>query len=246
MNGSRHPTLSVIVPCWNDTAALRESLAAMHALRGIDEIIVADASDSPHSRELAASLGARVAGCAEPNRGRQMNSGAALARGDVLLFHHADSVLTQEHVDSIRRAMGDAAIVGGAFHRKFDDRHPALRWLEPVARQLSEMGGTLYGDQSIFIRRDHFARLGGYADIPLMEDVEFSKRLRRSGRVIVLDPPMYSSPRRHELHGAWTISMLNGLMLALYRLGVSPHRLHRWYYRRAPVATPCPLDPAAE
>jgi GT2 family glycosyltransferase len=106
-------------------------------------------------------------------------------------------------------------------------------WLESVARFLTRHGGTLYGDQSIFVRRDVFMDLGGFAKIPLMEDVEFSRRLRAAGKVTVLDPPVRSSARRHRRKGAWRTSIQNGLFIVLYHLGVSPHRLHRWYYSAA-------------
>ena len=106
-------------------------------------------------------------------------------------------------------------------------------WLESVARFLTRRGGTLYGDQSIFVRREVFQRLGGFAKIPLMEDVEFSRRLRAAGKIAVLDPPVASSGRRHLRKGAWRTSVQNGLFIVLYKLGVSPHRLHRWYYGEA-------------
>ena len=119
--------------------------------------------------------------------------------------------------------MADPNVIGGAFFRKFDGRHPRLMWLESVARFLTRHGGTLYGDQSIFVRRDVFMELGGFAKIPLMEDVEFSRRLRGAGKIAVLDPPVQSSARRHLRKGAWRTSIQNGLFIVLYNLGVSPH-----------------------
>jgi uncharacterized protein len=234
MDSTDAPTISVIVPCWNDAVALREVLASFSKLHGLREIIVADASDTSECRDIAASFGARAIVCVEPSRGRQMNDGAATATSDVFLFHHADSVLTQAHVDSLANAMRANGAVGGAFHRKFDARHPAFRWLEPIARRMAERGGTLYGDQSVFVRCAHFQKLAGFANMPLMEDVEFSKRLRSSGRVVVLDPPMESSARRHLRYGALKMSILNGAMILAYRLGVSPRLLHRWYYKWKP------------
>ena len=226
------PTLSVIIPCWNDGDALRSQLAILASLIGIDQVIVADASRSPECRALAAAYAADTVQCAEPNRGAQMNAGARSARSDVLLFQHADTRLTQAHVVALREAMCDNSLGGGAFHRNFDERHSALRWLERVARMMSHCGGTLYGDQSVFVRHSVFIRMGGFAEIPLMEDVEFSRRLRRSGRIAVLDPPIASSPRHHQRRGAWRTSMRNCVIIALYRAGVPPAQLHAWYYRR--------------
>jgi rSAM/selenodomain-associated transferase 2 len=223
-------TLSVVIPCWRDAAALGRVVPMLQALGGIEEIIVADATETDECRALARAAGCVVAHCPQPNRGAQMNAGAALARGEVLLFHHADSELTTPHVASLRDAMGDPALVGGGYYRHFDARHPHLRWLEKWARRLNDWGGTIFGDQSVFVRRAHFEKLGGFAALPLMEDVEFSRRLRRSGRTRLLDPPIQSSARRFTRLGPWRTTLTNGALLALDHAGVSPARLHRIYY----------------
>lgn len=235
--GSLPVKLSVIIPCWNDAAALHEILAALAGMRGVTEVIVADASPTPECREVAARFSARCVRCAEPNRGAQMNAAAALASGDVLLFHHADSTLAQSHVEALLSAMAqDSRVTGGGFFREFDARHPRLRRLEFFGRLLNRLGGTIYGDQSIFVRREHFEKLGGFAEIPLMEDIEFSGRLRRAGRTVLLDPPLRTSARRHEKRGAWKTTLQNGWLIFLYRLGVSPWRLHEIYYQRKHAA----------
>lgn len=161
-----------------------------------------------------------------------MNLGAAAAKAEILVFHHVDSDLTPAHIDAIVRAMRDPAVIGGGFYRKFDERHPLLRWLEPLERIHSRTFGTIYGDQSLFVRRDVFLQLGGFAPIPLMEDVEFSRRLRRAGKIVLLDPPMRSSPRRQIEQGAWRVTLRNLFFLIAFRCGISAEGLHRWYYRR--------------
>ena len=223
-------TLSVVVPCWRDADALGRVLAALRVIEGVAEIIVADATETGECRDIARAAGCVIAHCAQPSRGGQMNAGAALARGDVLLFHHADSDLTAAHVENLHAALHDPALAGGGFYRHFDARHPHLLWLEKWARRLNDWGGTIFGDQSVFVRRAHFEKLGGFADIPLMEDVEFSKRLRRSGPTRLLDPPMRSSARRFTRRGPWRTTLTNGTLLALYHCGASPARLHRIYY----------------
>ena len=223
---------SLIIPCWNDGAVLERRLDELQLLRGIDEIIVADASDDDRARRCATKHGARFVQCPQPSRGGQLNAGARIADGDLFLFHHADTILTQAHVDALHFAVANhPEIGGGAFHRKFDERHARLRLLEGIARRLANRGGSLYGDQSIFVRREWFSRLGGFADIPLMEDIEFSRRLRRATRTIVLDPPIRTSTRHHDSRGAIRTSLRNGVMIALYRLGFPPEKLHAWYYR---------------
>lgn len=223
--------LSVVIPCWNDAPALRAILSALRDMRGIHEIIVADATTRDECRALAAAAGAKVAHCPRPNRGAQMNAGAHLATGDTLLFQHADTDLTQPHLDALHTALSDPRTIGGAFHRRYDGRHAGLGWMQHITRAWNTHGGTLYGDQSIFIRRAAFQQLGGFAEIPLMEDVEFSRRLRRVGHTVVLDPPIATSPRHHQRRGAWRTTARNATMLALFRLGICPHRLHAWYYR---------------
>ena len=222
--------ISVVVPSWRDAENLNVLLPELARRKGIAETIVVDASGDGEAERIALASGATFVASRAPNRGEQMNLGAAAARGDVVVFLHSDTNLEETHLVAIESAMTDPSVIGGAFFRKFDGRHPRLMWLESVARFLTSHGGTLYGDQSIFVRRDVFMTLGGFAKIPLMEDVEFSRRLRGAGKIAVLDPPVQSSARRHLRKGAWRTSIQNGLFIVLYNLGVSPHTLHRWYY----------------
>lgn len=230
--------VSVIVPSWRDSDNLSALLPSVSRLEHVVEAIVVDASAEERAEQIATDYGATYLKCAAPNRGAQMNLGAARATGDALVFQHADTELTAAHLRSLAVALSDSAVIGGAFHRKFDERHPRLRWLDHVARFLARNGGTLYGDQSIFVRREVFLRLGGFAEIPLMEDMEFSSRLRAAGKTVILDPPIQSSARRHARRGAWRSSIQNGLFIVLYKLGVSPRHLHRWYYRDAASGQP--------
>jgi rSAM/selenodomain-associated transferase 2 len=222
--------ISVVVPSWRDAENLSVLLPSLGRREQIAEVIVVDASGQDEAERIALACAATFIPCPAPNRGAQMNLGAAASSGDVIVFQHCDTGLDDSHLKAIQSALADPRVVGGAFYRKFDGRHPRLMWLESVARFLTRHGGTLYGDQSIFVRRNVFEKLGGFAKIPLMEDVEFSRRLRSAGKVAVLDPPVASSGRRHLKKGAWRTTIQNGLFIVLYNLGVSPHRLHRWYY----------------
>ena len=229
--------ISFIIPAWRDSENLSSLLPKLAALPGAVEIVVVEVS--LEGRALSRpndSTGVRFATVSNPNRGEQMNHGASLATGDVLVFQHADTEFTPEHFHAIETVMRDPSVVGGAFHRKFDERHPGLMWLEKIARWRGQRGATLYGDQSIFVRRDIFQKLGGFAPIPLMEDVEFSPRLRGAGKVVLLDPPLRSSARHHQRQGAWRRTIQNGALLLLYKAGVPPRRLHRWYYGAAETA----------
>jgi rSAM/selenodomain-associated transferase 2 len=222
--------ISVVIPSWRDADNLQSLLPGLAAQERIAETIVVDAASDEKAQRIALAAGAIFLACPAPNRGEQMNLGAKASSGDVILFQHCDTCLEDAHLEAIENALADPDVVGGAFFRKFDGRHPRLMWLESVARFLTRRGGTLYGDQSIFVRREVFQQLGGFSKIPLMEDVEFSRRLRAAGKIAVLDPPVASSARRHLRKGAWLTTIQNGLFIVLYNLGVSPHRLHRWYY----------------
>jgi rSAM/selenodomain-associated transferase 2 len=222
--------ISVVIPCWRDAENLESILPSLASQERLVETIVVDASGDGRAESMARAAGAAFIESPTPNRGAQMNLGAAASTGNVIVFQHCDTILENSHLAAIEAALADPEVIGGAFFRKFDRRHPRLMWLEKVARLRARHGGTLYGDQSIFVRREVFERLGGFARIPLMEDVELSKRLRAAGKIAVLDPPVSSSARRHLRKGAWRTSIQNGLFIVLYKVGVSPHRLHRWYY----------------
>jgi rSAM/selenodomain-associated transferase 2 len=228
--------VSFVIPAWHDAKNLAVLVPRLAALSPAPEIIVVAVSGDADSAPMATPHGARVVHFAAPSRGEQMNYGASLATGDVIVFLHADTEFSELHLDALETALQDRAVVGGAFYRKFDGRHPRLLWLERVARWLTRHGGTLFGDQTIFVRRDVFVKLGGFARIPLMEDVEFSPRLRRAGKIAVLDPPVRSSGRHHHRKGAWRTTIRNGLMLLLYKFGVQPQTLHRWYYEHQDTA----------
>jgi len=240
---SMAPSISLILPCWQDDLLAEEMVIRWRSHPLLREIFVAGAPACCKNQEELEGLGAICTMAESAGRGAQMNTAAALATGDLLVFHHLDSQLEGAHLISLVEVMRDSKCVGGAFHRHFDERHPHLRWLEPIERWHCRSFGTLYGDQSIFVRRRVFEALGGFANYPLMEDVEFSKRLRRQGPLAVIDPPMKTSPRRHLEYGAWRVTLMNVMLLTLYHLGVSPSKLHQMYYperlkNRNPAAQP--------
>ena len=225
------PLISLIVPVWGDDDLLAALVNRLPSSPELLEWVVAAVDPSATLKELEHRGDIRLVPCVNPSRGRQLNAGAAEAHGLLLCFHHADSELLPEHVSALVKVAADEAVGGGAFHRKFDDRHGwMMRW-EAAARGLCSVAGPLFGDQSIFVRADVFKRLGGFADIPLMEDVEFSSRLRHLTRIKLLYPPLRSSPRRFQSLGNWRSTLLNILFIALFYLGISPNTLHRWYYR---------------
>lgn len=224
------PHISVIVPVWGDDKPVCDLVSGdLAACPGV-EWIVAAVNPEPCLRALTTMGQITIVECPHPSRGEQMNAGAAIAHGTLLCFNHADTMLTLHHIASLAAAAADGQVVGGAFHRRFDDRHRWMQRLEKTLHRLDCGYGPFFGDQSIFVRRDVFQQLGGFADIPLMEDIEFSRRLKKAGRVKLLHPPIWSSPRRFRRLGNWRSTAFNALLIGLYYLGVSPQSLHRWYY----------------
>lgn len=225
------PLISLIVPVWGDDDLVADLVERVPLDPAVAEWIVAAVEPSERLRDYEQRGEICLVACDKPSRGAQLNSGAALAQGALLCFHHADSDLLPQHINALSAAASNKAVVGGAFHRRFDDRHPWLMKFEGVLRGISLRTGPLFGDQSIFVRAEVFREIGGFANIPLMEDIEFSQRLRRAGRIVLLDPPLGSSPRRFQRMGSWRSTLLNAAFILFFYFGVSPYTLHRWYYR---------------
>jgi rSAM/selenodomain-associated transferase 2 len=228
--------LSIIVPALREAANLARLLPALRAAAPGAEIIVADAGSDEGTREVATRVaGVTVLTC-ERGRARQMNAGARAARGDTLLFLHADTVLPDGFEASITRALTEPGVVAGRFDVRLDNPRWPFRMIESLMNLRSRWSGISTGDQALFVRRDVFEALGGFPDIPLMEDIELTRRLKRRGRQAALRERVTTSARKWEREGvARTIGLMWTLRL-LYACGVSPARLHRWYYRNLALA----------
>lgn len=225
-----HPFVSLVVPVWGDDDLAVKLVECVQLDPALGEWVIAAVEPGGRLRNLDRRGVLRLVVCGEPSRGAQMNHGAAQARGTLLCFHHGDTELRPEHLRALVAAAEDDAIVGGAFHRRFDDRHSWMIGWEGVIKRMSAATGPLFGDQSIFVKTGIFRNMGGFANIPLMEDLDFSRRLRRVGRIALLEPPLCSSPRRFLQIGSWRATLLNAGFIVLFYLGVSPHKLHQWYY----------------
>lgn len=188
---------------------------------------------STDATAAAAARSPRVCLLAGPRgRARQMNAGARAAGGDVLLFLHADTLLPDGALAAVEAAVGDPGVVAGRFDIRFDNPRPVFRMIAWFMNQRSRWSGISTGDQAIFVRRQVFEALGGYPDMPLMEDVELCRRLKRRGRLAALPLRVTTSARKWEREGAVRTILLMWTLRLLYMAGVPPARLHRWYYRR--------------
>lgn len=217
--------LTVIIPTLNEASHIGRAVASVNGA----EVIVADGGSTDSTRAIARDLGATVI---ETQRGRglQMDEAARGAKGDVLLFLHADTILPEGWRSEIERALEDPLIVAGAFGLHIGAVHPWFRVVETVVRLRYKLFGLVYGDQAMFARKDAFHKAGGFRKLPLMEDVDCVKRLRGLGRVRVLKGRVVTSPRRWVEGGMVRNTLKNGVVLALYLFGVSPERLHEIYY----------------
>jgi rSAM/selenodomain-associated transferase 2 len=219
--------ISVIVPVLDEEKQLATTLEGLLALAP-HEILVVDGGSSDRSREIAGRLGVNVMS-AERGRARQMNQGAAQATGEVLLFLHADTRLPSSAFAEIRDAFTDADCVGGRFDVELEGDH----WMLPVvARMISErsrLTKVATGDQALFVRRGVFEQMGGFPDIPLMEDIAFCRSLKLMGRVACLRSRVVSSGRRWEIDGVWRTIFRMWTLKLLYLGGVSPARLKQYY-----------------
>lgn len=227
MQSTSLPRLSIIMPARNEAAQIVASLLPLQSLRGELEIIVVDGGSTDNTAALAAPLCDQLLHSA-PGRARQMNAGAAAASAEILLFLHADTQLPANFMQLIEQALGEEKRWG-----RFDvELQPSSPLLHLVARMMnwrSRLTGVCTGDQGIFVQRRLFTELGGYADLPLMEDIELSKRLRRYNKPVCLQPALTTSSRRWQQHGTLRTVVLMWWLRALYWLGVSPQRLAKWY-----------------
>lgn len=225
----RESQVSIVVPVLNEAAALPALLDRLGALEGGPEVVVVDGGSTDASPEIVAGhhLGPRLVR-AGPGRARQCDVGAAAARGEVLLFLHADTILPFDAALSVERACLDPAVVGGNFALRFDgaDRFSRVmtRWYA-----IQRRAGIFYGDSAIWVRREVFKRLGGFGSLPIMEDYEIARRLRREGSTPCLAGPVVTSARRWRALG-WRKTLVAWLVIRwLYIAGVPPERLVRLY-----------------
>lgn len=223
--------LSVVIPTLDEAARIGDRLGELSSL-GASEVIVADGGSRDGTLDVVRTHPDVRLVEARRGRGTQQNAGARGATGDALLFLHADVQLPPDAMTWIARTLADAGVVAGAFRvRTIADDGP--NWLGPVLRIAdlrSRYTRLPYGDQALFVRRDVFERVGGFPDEPLMEDVAMARRLRREGRVVTVTACVRASGRRFlqrpiaSLVAMWTFP-------TLYRLGVRPSVLARWYGR---------------
>jgi rSAM/selenodomain-associated transferase 2 len=229
--------ISVIIPTLNEELTIMATLAHTAAL-GFDELIVVDGGSLDQTLVLVESYRRRTQSQAQSpvrlvtaprGRARQMNEGAKASGGEILLFLHADTQLPDDAKTMIDTTLADQRMVGGRFDVRFDC---PSRWGSIISRMMnwrSRLSGIATGDQALFVRRPIFEQMGGFADMPLMEDIDFSRRLKQKGATAALTATVTTSFRRWERHGPLRTLLLMWVLRFLYWIGVSPSHLVDWY-----------------
>lgn len=223
--------VSVIIPVFCEQAIINRAIRNVRSLRGGDgaEIVVVDGQTNRGTLAAIEDIAAQKI-LSEKGRGRQLNRGASIARGDVLVFLHADTVLPPTAFARITEVLRDEGSVGGAFDLRIDARGAAFRIIETVASLRSRLTRIPYGDQAIFIRTSYFRSIGGFREIPIMEDVDIMQRIKRNGRrIVIIREAVMTSARRWEADGPLVGTLRNWLLMFLYLCGVAPERLARFY-----------------
>ncbi len=223
--------ISVVIPTMDEAKTLPRLLAGLQRQIAPSEIILVDGGSRDDTVPRAREYRVKVVHSA-PGRGTQLRAGAEAARGDILLFLHADSVFPDGGLARIEEVLESSRIVGGNFRLLFDGDSGFSRWLTRTYAW-ARRHGLYYGDSGVFVRRDVYDALGGVRPIALMEDFDFTRRLERFGETCCIDePPLITSSRRFE--GRHPLRIIWGWLKihALFYLNVSPNLLARMYYRK--------------
>jgi len=220
-------TIAVIVPVLNEAECLPCLLSHIREW-GMDEIIFVDGGSSDETLQILKNSGVKWIH-SEQGRAVQFNAGTTKLKSDIFLFLHADTSLSSSHIKDMKQAMRNSSVAGGRFDVRLSGRHPAFRIIEFFINWRSRLTKISTGDQAMFVRRDVFEKLGGFPEQPLMEDVEFSIRLKRKGRIACLRRQVVTSSRRWEKHGITCTVLLMWWLRLRYALGANPEALKRRY-----------------
>lgn len=224
---SSQTKISIIIPVLNEAGIIAKTLNSTQTGQNI-EIIVSDGGSVDSTAEIAAKAGAKVINSPK-GRALQMNSGASQATGEILLFLHADTILSPGYDSMIRQALQQTSTVAGAFELQIDGLDPGLRIIETAVNWRSRWLQMPYGDQAIFMPAKLFQQLGGFPEMPIMEDFAIIQKLQAKGKINIVQLPVLTSARRWQKKGILKTTIINQLVILGYFLGVPPARLADWY-----------------
>ncbi|MBD2254585.1 TIGR04283 family arsenosugar biosynthesis glycosyltransferase [Nostoc parmelioides] len=219
--------ISIIIPTLNEAGNIQQAIATTQPNVNI-EVIVVDGGSQDDTVAIAQSLGVKVIS-SSPGRAVQMNTGAALATGEILLFLHADTRLPVGFDEMIRAALRQPGVVAGAFALRIDADLAGLRWVEKGVYWRSHFFQMPYGDQAIFMTKALFQEVGCFPELPIMEDFELMRRLKRAGKITILSVAAITSARRWLQRGVFQTTLINQVVIIAYLLGVAPAQLRNLY-----------------
>ena len=219
------PVISVIIPTLNEENSIARAIKSAKAF-GV-EIIVVDGGSTDRTLHIAQSHGASVISSPR-GRAKQMNAGAAMAKGQNLLFLHADSLLPTDYVHHVRKVLALPGTVGGAFLLTFEPTSIAMKLIAGMTNLRSRWFQIPYGDQAIFLSKAQFSQVDGFPDLPIMEDLDFVRRLKRAGRIGIAESRVSTSARRWQRHGAIRMTLLNQILFIAYHLGCPVDVMLQW------------------
>jgi len=224
---SGKPSLSVIIPTLNESGTIGRTLRCLGRSEGVERIVT-DGGSRDHTCDIAAREGAKVLKV-QGGRAIQQNAGAAVAKGRILVFLHADTMPPEAYAERIRAALDRPSTVAGAFRFQTDDSRRVMRWVERLTNLRSKALQMPYGDQGLFMEKRIFDEMGGFQVLPIMEDFELVQRLRRRGRIVTLPEAALTSARRWQRLGVARTTLINQIMIAGFLSGMPIHTLHRLY-----------------
>ena len=222
---------SVIVPVFHEAERINGLIEYLNHLdsEGNAELIIVDGAKEKDTL-MAIRSNSAIKISSEQGRAKQMNAGASIARGEILIFLHADTELPVHALRKIGSFIGQTEYVGGAFDLGIKSDKPIFKVIGTLSSLRSRLNRIPFGDQAIFIRREYFNKIGGYKEIPLMEDVELLRRINKSGdRIRIFYDRVMTSPRRWEKEGVIYCTLRNWILQTLYSFGVSPQKLIKFY-----------------
>ncbi len=221
--------ISIIIPALNEAETIAATLSHLKNENNL-EVIVVDGGSVDDTAELATSWGAKVIQ-SKPCKAVQMNTGASVANGDVLVFLHADTRLPKHFKNQILPALNQNGVAAGAFRLTIDSTTAGFRFIERMTYLRSRYLRMPYGDQALFMRKVLFEKIGGFPELPIMEDFILIRRLKRKGKIVIVPAAVVTSPRRWMHLGIFKTWLINQLIIIAYYLGFSPERLTRLYRR---------------
>ena len=228
---NHNPVISIILPVLNEAGRINELITRLRGLRSdaAPEIIVVDGDPQGGTIRTIRDSGV-ITSIAVKGRARQMNLGASLASDSVLLFLHADTLLPADALVRVKAAMDDDRYAGGAFDLGVLTERRIFRITEKYVAFRTRLTRVPFGDQAIFVRKGYFDKIGGYKEIPLMEDVEIMRRIRKRGdKIFIIPEKVMTSARRWEQEGILYCTLRNWALQLSYALGAAPERLVKWY-----------------